>query len=205
MGRCSCRSWGDVIVVQQSGYRKHHEEAWRYLLQELRPDIATVQEAVVRSVQGADGYIASVCDLDAKIDAGAAVLVRSGFEAEAMPAPLKAEETYIAAARVVVPAGAFVALSIHVNPGKVQKQAFRSLTEKLRPALGSEAAVIAGDFNAARRYDEVHGKKLCRPFFDGMAAAGFRDAHWDRHGVEVQTFWGHQAKEKYQEARPVGE
>jgi hypothetical protein len=30
-----------------SSYRKSHDEAWRYLLQELRPDVALVQEALV--------------------------------------------------------------------------------------------------------------------------------------------------------------
>jgi len=32
-----------------------------------------------------------------------------------------------------------------------------------------------------------------------MGKGGFYEAHWAIHGKEVQSFWGRQAKEKYQD------
>jgi len=193
-------TWNMGCGSARTGYRKHHDEAWAYLIEQLQPDVALVQEAVVKKLMGAErDYTVAVCDLAPRIDAGAAVLVRRAFPAEPVLAPLKAQETYIAAARVTIPTGSFVAASIHVYPGKFYKEALLSLSGNLGPAFADEPAVVAGDFNAARHYDEVYGRKLCGGFFEAMEAAGFHEAHWKLHGKEAQSFWGRQAKEKYQD------
>ena len=59
--------------------------------------------------------------------------------------------------------------------------------------------LIGGDFNAARRWDEVYHRKMCTKFFDKMNAAGFGEPHWDTKHEEVQSFWGGRTQEKQQD------
>ena len=40
-------SWNMGCAPRQARYRKGHSKAWRYLLEELRPDICLVQEALL--------------------------------------------------------------------------------------------------------------------------------------------------------------
>lgn len=74
-------TWNMGCNIPASGCREHHDKAWAYLLGELCPDIAFVQEATLTKIETARDFTSTICDLRPGLDAGTAVLVRSGLEA----------------------------------------------------------------------------------------------------------------------------
>lgn len=69
-------------------------------------------------------------------------------------------------------------------------------TETLTTRFGDQRFVFAGDLNAARHLDDVYGGRWFTRDFAGLAERHSYDCHWSQHGKEVQSFWGHQAREK---------
>lgn len=192
-------TWNMGCNIPASTYRKHHDEAWTYLLDELRPDIALVQEAVVAKMQAARDFKVTLCELASKYDAGTAVLLRNNMEASEAPKISVSSATYVATVRVGTSAGAMQVASVHVYPGKEQHADLARLVELIGSTLADQPLVIGGDFNAARHFDTVYGGKKYGRFFEAMGSAGFHDAHWGLHAREVQSFWGKKAKELYQD------
>lgn len=193
-------TWNMGCNIPASAYRKHHDEAWAYLLEELRPDIALVQEAVVAKIEAAQEFTATLCDLLPKYDAGTAVLMRRDLETTAVPKLSISSATYVATTKVSTPAGLLNVAAVHVYPGDEQHADLARLVALLRQTFEADSVLVGGDFNAARHFDDIYRRKeKYAAFFDAMAEAGFHDAHWGIHGREVQSFWGKRAKEPYQD------
>lgn len=193
-------TWNMGCNIPASAYRKHHDEAWAYLLDELKPDIALVQEAVLAKMRAAHDFNVTLCDLLPKYDAGTAVLVRNDVEASEGPKISVSSATYVATTKVSTPAGRLNVAAVHVYPGEEQHADLRKLVEVLRSSFAGETLLVGGDFNAARHFDDIYRRKeKYATFFNAMAEAGFHDAHWGFHGREVQSFWGKKAKEPYQD------
>lgn len=89
-------TWNMGCNIAASGYLKHHDEAWNYLINELRPDIALVQEAVVARILAAEGFDSRICELPSNIDAGTAILVRKDLRAGEAPRMPVSSSTYAA-------------------------------------------------------------------------------------------------------------
>ena len=87
--------------------------------------------------------------------------------------------------------------SVHVGPGNYNEHR-RILAAELPNVTAGRRFVVGGDLNAARHWDTVYGGRTHTGFFDTLADRGFHDCHWAQHGREIQTFWGHQAREAYQ-------
>jgi endonuclease/exonuclease/phosphatase family metal-dependent hydrolase len=192
-------TWNMGCGPRVAQYRKTHDEAWDYLLQELRPDVVFVQEALVTKIEDARrNHSVSMCDLAAGVAAGTAVLVRN-FDTAPAPAVSVSRDTYVVPAKVNTPAGPLTVVSVHIYPGKEQHADLGRLVALLDNTFSGQAILVGGDFNAARRFDEVYGGKMHGTFFSTMASAGLHEIHWAIHGREIQTFWGHQAKEAYQD------
>ena len=192
-------TWNMGCGPRASQYRKHHDDAWTYLLDDLRPDVALVQEALLARIDVArEGHAITLCDLAPEVRAGTAVLVRS-FETNPVESIVVGPETYTAACEVQTATGPLRVASVHVYPGDKQYADLRRLSELLGPISAERPILVGGDFNAARRFDEVHGGKKYRASFEAMDAAGLHEVHWRLHGREVQSFWGRQTKEAYQD------
>jgi endonuclease/exonuclease/phosphatase family metal-dependent hydrolase len=88
-------------------------------------------------------------------------------------------------------------VSVHVV-GPDYRQHLRTLVDDLSVAIEGQRFVIGGDLNAARHLDDVYGGQWFTHFFEDLARRNFYDCHWARHGKEVQSFWGHQARQAYQ-------
>lgn len=192
-------TWNMGCNIPASGYRKYHDEAWTYLLDELRPDVALVQEAMVVKMRAAADFTVTLCDLAPRYDAGTAVLVREGLVASEAPKLSVGSATYVPTTKVSTPAGPLNVAAVHVYPGDEQHADLAKLVELLGSTFGDEPVLVGGDFNAARHFDKVYGGKKYARFFEAMDDAGFHDAHWAKHGCEIQSFWGRQAKEQYQD------
>jgi endonuclease/exonuclease/phosphatase family metal-dependent hydrolase len=194
-------TWNMGCGPRPSPYRKHHDEAWTYLLEELRPDVAFVQEALVAKIDAArHDHSVTVCELEADVKAGTAVLVR-GLAATPAAKLVVSPATYAVTSTVATPAGPLVVVSVHVYPGDDQHADLARLVEVVASSFAGMPVLVGGDFNAARRFDEVYRRKKNKfgTFFEAMASAGFHEVHWALHGREVQSFWGRQTKEAYQD------
>jgi endonuclease/exonuclease/phosphatase family metal-dependent hydrolase len=192
-------TWNLGCGPPSSQYRKRHAEAWRYLLEELRPDVAVVQEALVTKIDEARrDHSVTLCDLGPKVAAGTAILVRA-LGTRVAPAVAVSPQTYTATAEIITPAGPLTITSVHVYPGEQQHADMKRLVELLGSTPPGRIVLVGGDFNAARRWDEVHGGKRYAAFFAAMKTAGLHEVHWGVHGREVQSFWGRQMKEAYQD------
>ena len=115
------------------------------------------------------------------------VLVR-GFESEPVEPLVVGPGTYTASCEVRSAAGPLVVVSVHVYPGDKQHADLQRLSELLGPISAQRPILVGGDFNAARRFDEVYGGRRFRTFFAAMDAAGLHDVHWRIHDREFHSF-----------------
>jgi exonuclease III len=191
-----------VITWNMGGFRfqKKQAQAWAYLENTLKPDIALLQE-VGRS------KFDSLC-ADGRAFAyqgskfGTMIFCRDDFarkvrQNEALS--LCSSEVYISAVDLLGLAEPLSIMSVHVNPDKMFKANLRKLVEILGQALRTRPIIVGGDFNACRRYDVVHKKNVCGWFFEEMKKIGFFDCHYGLHGEEKRTYWSKKTSEPYQD------
>ena len=107
-------TWNMGCGPRRSTYRKSHDEAWRYLLDELRPDVAIVQEAMHAHLDRKSTERVVFRNKPDGLDAGSAILVRGIDAVEADP--ITAAETYAVGTRLTVPAGSCTVVGVHVYP-----------------------------------------------------------------------------------------
>ena len=191
-------TWNMGCGPTASPYRKSHSEAWDYLIRELRPDVALVQEALVTNIEEArSSHSVVVCDLGPSVTAGTAVLVRE-LDINVVPSVAISPHTYTASIEIKTPVGQLTVVSIHPFPGKELHADLERLVSLLGTTLVGRSILVGGDFNVSRRWDEVYGGKRHRRFFVAMDEVGFYDAHWGTLGHEVQSFWRPGTVESYQ-------
>jgi hypothetical protein len=164
-------------------YRPRHDEAWRFLVDELQPDLALVQEAIVpewaqRQFRVADGkaFVGGTW--------GSAVL--SVNPVEKLLATW--ERGSVVAARVDAWPVPLVAVSLQARvfeEGVIRHltETFSSLESVLRPPF-----VVGGDFNtfrsAAERYGPAYGHG---PFWENLDRE-FWDCHWNIRASRRRPF-----------------
>jgi endonuclease/exonuclease/phosphatase family metal-dependent hydrolase len=176
-----------------SRYRRSHADAWAYLL-DLQPDIAFVQEAL-RNAAPPRAHGSTFWSTNRGTESGTAVFVRRGVPAKRIA--LRSDGSYVSGVSVSSAGTPILLASVHVASGNY-KEHRRVLTQTLARVTTGKRFVVGGDVNAARHWDEVYGGRVHTQFFKTLADHGFHDCHWAQHGREVQTFWGHQAREPYQ-------
>lgn len=179
-----------------SKYRIKHIDAWRYLLEELGPDIALIQETLFSATDYFAEYGSFHWSEDHTNDSGTAVFVRKEIKSEREV--LQSMGSFLAGANIISPEGSLKAVSIHVGPGDY-KHNVQEVFTVLENQLNSQHFVAGGDLNAARHLDDVYGGTWYHRFFNSLVKKGFYDCHWAVHGKEIQSFWGPQAREAYQD------
>jgi endonuclease/exonuclease/phosphatase family metal-dependent hydrolase len=117
-----------------------------------------------------------------------------------MPLPPEHRGFLIAAEVELAGCPPFVAVSVHAKI--VENYVRPNLDEAfdaLAPLLEGRRYVVGGDLNLSRNYDKVYGTAHHAEFLDEfLIGRGFVDAHRKFHPEEVQTFWGHQTRNAYQ-------
>lgn len=187
-------SWNMGCAPAPSKYRQIHREAWRYLLTELKPDVALVQE-VLLDVPLALDYGQVVWSVEHGHDSGTAIFVRHGLQVEERQ--MRSAGSYVAGVQLMVGGVSTIIASIHVGPPDYRKH-LQTLLEELSTSIADKRFLVGGDLNAARHIDDVYGGHWHSRYFEELAKRGFHDCHWAKHRKEEQSFWGHQAKEAYQ-------
>lgn len=133
-------TWNMGCGPSASQYRKSHDEAWDYLLRELQPDVALVQEALVTKIHDARReHSVSLCEIGPNVAAGTAVLVR-GFGTQAAPTVAVSPHTYAATTEINTPAGPLTVASVR-SCKVVDNEAVRRLSDH-RPV---EAFAVPSD------------------------------------------------------------
>lgn len=190
-------SWN--MGCAMAAYRPSHDEAWRYLVDELRPDLALVQETLLTpSVHlGSRGRLSARGAWSRTKDWGSAVY------APTLPiedvTTIDTEGVHACSTTITTAEGPLVAVSLHVSTVDDQSARLAAVADGLATVASAQRMIIAGDFNAARRFDEVYPGMNYGKFFERMREVGFFECHWRLHGREVQTFWGKQTIEAYQD------
>jgi|HubBroStandDraft_2_1064218.scaffolds.fasta_scaffold63019_1 endonuclease/exonuclease/phosphatase family metal-dependent hydrolase len=173
-----------------SKYRKIHEAAWQYLLDELRPDVALVQEALKSASGWVTGRGTLSMSSETHPDNGAGLFVRTGLESS--PFRMVSPHAFLAAADITASEGTFRTVSVHLYPhsGRAHQENLAALFDAVKATMNGGRFVIGGDINAARRFDVVYKMKTYGQFFASVAKRGLYDCHHGLHGEEQRTFWG---------------
>jgi hypothetical protein len=103
-----------------------------------------------------------------------------------------------AGAEVITPDVYLVIISIHVGSGDYEFN-IKEVFDLVEPKVKSHRFVAGGVLNAARHLDDVYGRQWNHRFFNSITERGFHDCHSVVHGMEVQSFWGAQAREPDQD------
>ena len=172
------------IVTWNLGRRKP-AEAWAYLREELKPDIALLQEVRPPLMEADEALV-----LEEVVDSWGTAVYSRGIPLTRMP--LTSEyPSRVAAAEALMCAGQVVRIaSIHAPI--IGNRVFPHLAcifEEIESAFEEHTAIIGGDLNSARLAEKVwpghgHGR-----FFERFDDGPWVDAHYRLHREERQTFF----------------
>lgn len=181
-----------MIVVAWNMGRKRHHAAWRYLLDDLAPDLALLQETAPPPEASQRGHVSHARAYAAHAW-GSAVYVKTGG-AQELPLPPEHRGWLMAAELPLPGAVSLVAVSVHARilNGYVRPNLDRAF-EALEPLLTGRSFVLGGDLNLSRNYDTVYGTFHHTEFLDGLPGRGFVDCMRKFHSEEQRTFWGRTA------------
>lgn len=177
-------------------FRQRHADAWDFLLRELRPDIALVQEALF-SASPAPSVGQLFWSKDRGLDSGTAVFVRSDASLGLAEVEMVSAGSYVAGVELPLGDASMLFASAHVGPKNYRKH-LRTLAGTMHAIAAGRRFVFGGDLNAARNIDVVYGGRWYQRYFSDLEQRGFHDCHWALHGREIQSFWGRQARHEYQ-------
>ena len=175
-----------------SKYRKTHREAWE--LSRRRAPAGHRTGAGGCSLSPTDGLPGGrgqfIWSTKTNRDNGAALFIREGIDATAVE--MTSPHAFLAAADVRADSTLRV-VSAHLYPHSVQgrhQENLRVLFDTLKANMTGGRFVVAGDINAARRFDVIYKKKTYGKFFASVAKRGLHDCHFGLHGQDERTFWG---------------
>lgn len=186
------------VITWNLGYWQHrtaHEKTWAYLRNELKPDLALLQEA----------HPVELCDeehmLFKKIhqDWGTAVYTRnmplkefpleSKYPGRTATAQLELEQDKEA-----------IVISIHapIIGGRIFPH-LDEIFQEVEKAVSGKTFIIGGDLNTARLAETVWPGHGHGPFFQKLAKSIFFDCHHKLHTNEEQTYFRPNSKHPFQD------
>lgn len=164
-------------------YRARHDDAWRYLLEELHPDVALVQEAV--PPEGLDRSLVFAKPW-ARRAWGSAVItapgrIRKGFT-ETSGGPVVVAELD----------DGMIMASIHARVVKGRTiPTLRKTIKTLSPRLEDRLFAVGGDLNTARGAEDIWPGRGHLEFFESLTGIGLYDCYSElNEHTEKQSFWG---------------
>lgn len=165
-------------------YAARHAEAWRFLIEELNPDVTLVQEAVPpveldRSLVFAKPW--------ARRPWGSAVVAARGRIHKGFT------DTSRGPVAVAELDDGTIAVSIHARIVQGRTiPALRKTMQSLMPRLENRRFFVGGDLNTARAAEVIWPGNEHLEFFESLTGMGLYDCHWELNGnTEKQSFWGH--------------
>lgn len=182
-----------IAVVWNMGNRR---AAWNYLVDELRPDLALLQEFTPRREDSKHGHIVHAATDPGGLW-GSAVYVEQGAARE-LPLPDE-HRGWLMAAEVDLPGhDSLVAVSVHASIRPTVRPNIDRAFEALEPLLAGRSFVLGGDLNLSRLYDEVKRTTHHTDFLYALPRRGFFDCLQKFHPGEQQTNCVRPARHPYQ-------
>ncbi len=169
-------------------FRKTHAEAWKYLREEIRPDVALLQEASFPELgTGEDIVLRPVYR-----DWGTAIYARRFPLREVVlrryPRGVNRGRVTVATVRVRSRELALASVHAPVIKNEVHPHLDR-IFDELEELFKNRSLIVAGDLNSARACEEVWPDSGHGPFFERIESGPFVDLHWLSHRKEIQTFF----------------
>lgn len=184
------------ILTWNMGYPFHsarHSEAWEYLLGELDPDVALLQETVPSDELEESGRI--LWKVAKGTPFGSAIYLRSG---ELNPVTFGSYPGKFIAAEVTQLNLLLISIHAPIDGYGYIMPNLQPIFDAVKKITKSKRFVVGGDLNAARLWDEIGGTNHHRKFFQNIDKSGFYDCVWNTHGREIQTFFGKGVKNPFQ-------
>lgn len=170
------------------------DAAWNYLRNQIKPDLALLQEVNPRKLSG-DEYLLL---REVHQNWGTALYTRR------MPIEeLRVTEyrSRVAAATLKIsPNRSVTAVSIHAPI--IHGHVFPYLGEifhDIEKAVSQRTFIVGGDLNTARLAEKVWPNHGHGPFFEELKHSVFFDCHQNLHGSEEQTIFRHDSKYPFQD------
>lgn len=177
------------IVTWNMAYchrQRFNREAWDYLVNEIRPDIALLQEVNPPDSIGNENLFYT--PIGGTRNWGSAIYTQLSLE----HVPFESHNGWVAAGEVSLPDDSkLIVASIHAQI--INGYVFPNLGEifdNLSSVLTGKSFAVGGDLNSCRLLDEVYGSKHHSAFFDKIESGDFFNCHRKFHAREQQTFWG---------------
>lgn len=188
-------SWNIDCKAEQNG-------VWSDIINEIDPDLALLQECRIPKINFEEDSSIMLNTIGGTRNWGSCIYSKRNKIKELDIDPLY--RGWVALGEVATSLGPILIVSLHAKLAGV-KYVVPYLTELLgsiRQLIGRyQYAIVAGDLNAARLYDEIyrHPKYAKHQLlFDFIEKElGLVDCHFIRHGKEIQTMRG-KSKHPYQ-------
>lgn len=174
-------SWN--LGSNSAGYAARHADAWEYLLQELRPDVALLQEAVPPA--GIERSLVFARPWASRAWGSAVVTapgrIRKGFTDTSRGPVVVAELD-----------DGIVVASIHARIVEGRTiPALQKTVRALAPYLENRRFAVGGDLNTARGADAIWPGHGHLEFFESLTGGGLYDCYWElNEHTEKRSFWG---------------
>jgi len=183
-------------IVTWNMARRSQEAGWTYLVNEIKPDIALLQEVrPPTSFMGANLLYERIGD---SRNWGSAIYVR-GFPIHDVK--IEKYRGWVVACEILLPNNSsLVAISIHAQI--INNYVFpnlKNIFSDISPFLQERRFIVGGDLNSCRLIDKVYGTKYHNEFFDSIESGGFFNCHRMFHAEEQQTVWSWNTKYPYQD------
>jgi len=186
------------VVTWNMGYWLHrgrHSEAWTYLRERLKPDLALLQETLQPQAHRGE-YI----DFHETHQGWGTAIYSPAWSLEATEYKGEYPGRVATAVASIPGAGRVFLASIHapIIGNRVFPHLSKIIDEVEELSAGS-VAILGGDFNSARLAEDVWPGNGHGPFFDHMDASRYVNCCWRLHGRELQTYFRPGSKHPFQD------
>ena len=166
-------------------HQKYHNEAWEYLRDVIRPDIALLQETVIPTLAEDESVIFS----QIRKPWGTAVYAK-GIRLDKLPTTVNPPRVAAATLDLTVDGAPIYVVSIHapVIDGRVFPQ-LSNIFEEVQRLVETHPSIVGGDLNTARLAEKVWPGYGHGPFFEKLERGPFTDCHRQFEPTEIQTFF----------------
>ena len=170
-------------------HRNKHQEAWDYLINDLDPDIALLQETVPSDELEESGRV--LWQVSKGTSFGSAIYLKSG---ELKPVKFGSYPGRVIAAEVVQLDLLLISIHAPIHKSGYIMPNLQPIFKSVKALVKKRRFIIGGDLNASRMWDDLHGTKHHTDFFNNAESGGFHNCSWSYFGREIQTFFGRKTK-----------
>jgi len=176
-------------------HRSKHNEAWEYLREEIKPDLALLQEVIINEIQPDEKIILN------KIHGNwGTALCTKKLSLETV----EFDSNYpnrVALGSTKSPKG-FEVIAASIHAPIVNNRVFPHLDkifDELKEVLNCRTFIVGGDLNSARLCEKVWPGYGHGPFFKKLSESIFFDCFRKFHEKEEQTFFRKGCKRPFQD------